>query len=254
MIELTIKDGVATVLFNKPEKMNCFTTSDMHDLIKVIRELNSREDVFIVIFRGAGKMFCSGFDITDFIPSIEKMDPFYEIFPAALFAIRNLQCSTLAALHGSAFGFGCGLAMSCDFRVAVKGTSMAIPTVRLGFTYPPNEVLSLTHKMGLPIMKDMLLAGRHLESERAYQLGIINQLVESTEEMEKEINRYIADIKKGAPLAMRLGKRSMHHLIRELVPREDESYQIYYQLFQGEDFYEGINSFIEKRQPHYKGM
>jgi enoyl-CoA hydratase len=253
MIEHSIDDGVANITFNKPEKRNCFTASDMHELNLLLEWINAQPGIVIVILRGKGPVFSAGFDISDFMPSIKDRDPFYDVYPSTLFAIRNVGVPTLAVLQGSAYGFGCGLAMSCDFRVAKRGISMAVPTAKMGFCFSPNEILSMTHKMGLPIIKDLLLAGRTIDADRAYQLGIIHKVADTDRELEAEVDDYVADIRKLAPLAVKLGKKAIHHIVRELVPREDEAYQLYYSLYSSEDFMEGVNSFLEKRTPTFKG-
>lgn len=253
MIEHTIQDGVVEVLFNRPEKMNCFNETHMRRLQELMKWVNTRDDIRIVIMRGAGKVFCAGFDIADFVPSIERGEPFFEAFPDTLQAIRDVRCATLAVLHASAYGFGCGIAMTCDFRVCLRGGTLSIPTARLGFTFPPNEVLSLTHKMGLPIIKDLLLAGRPLTFERAYALGIVHQLVENPEQLEFEVQRYVHDIRHLAPQAVIQGKRAIHHLVRQRVGKDHEAYQLYLQLFEGEDFLEGQRAFQERRAAVFTG-
>jgi enoyl-CoA hydratase/carnithine racemase len=107
--------------------------------------------------------------------------------------------------------------------------------------------------MGVPLIKEMLLAARELDADRAYQLGIISKVADTDEELEKEVQSYIKDIKKLAPLAVKFGKRAINHLLREQVPREDEAYTLYYDLFESEDFEEGWKSFVEKRKPDFKG-
>ncbi|MFP4497906.1 MAG: enoyl-CoA hydratase/isomerase family protein [Vulcanimicrobiota bacterium] len=253
MLELKITDDVAYITFNRPEKLNTFKVKHMHELKEMLKGLNRKKNLLFLVFQGRGKVFSAGFDISDFMPSIDRKEPFYEVFPDLLRYIRNIKCPTLAVLHGSAYGFGCGLAVSCDFRIAKKGGVLAIPISKLGFNYSPNEILSLTHKMGIPIIKELLLAGRPLSFERAYNLGVINHLLESDQELEIEINNYIEDNRKLAPMAVKFGKKAINHLVQNLVAREDEAYELFYELFDTKDFVEGQKAFLEKRKPFFRG-
>jgi enoyl-CoA hydratase len=172
-------NGVAHVTLNRPQTLNAFSVQMRDDLYEILSAIKVDDDVRVVVFKGAGeKAFCAGADLKEFLtaPSAVKA--------RRIRAVRDLWRSFLsmpqpliAALHGYVLGSGLEIALFCDLRIAASDVVFGLPEVGLGILPAAGGTQTLPRILGLSGALDMLLTGRRLSGQEAYDMRLVNQLV-----------------------------------------------------------------------------
>jgi enoyl-CoA hydratase/carnithine racemase len=165
--------------------------------------------------------------------------------------LANFPLPTLCVMNGSAYGAGVDLAFSCDLRIGVQGSRLAVPAARLGLCYPLNGVQRFVSRLGVGLAKRLLVGGETIRAEELYRLGMLDYLVERPELPTKQtelVQRIIAL----APLAT----QGMKRLINQFAVHQwddVEAQAIYQQCLDSQDLQEGFTAHTEKRTPIFKG-
>ena len=246
-----VKDQIAYITLNRPEKRNAFNAALYSELGKAWECFEQDPDARVAILSGAGKVFCAGADVSEFGTS----GPAYgsQLSPTNWNGVKVLK-PVVGAVHGYAIGAGYGLAVKgCDITVAAEGTKFAEIEARLGlsgleFPYVPY--------MPFKISLEFFLTGEFLTAERAYELGIVNEVVPQVELMNEAI-KYADILKKNAPLTLRALKYAHYKAMDELYARGGNAAREFETFVQpvreSEDIKEGPRAFFEKREPVFKG-
>jgi methylglutaconyl-CoA hydratase len=253
-ILVTEVDEVRTITLNRPERRNAMTPEMQNELVEAMQEaaaVNCR----VVVFAGAGDAFCSGLDLSSLQGMNDKSAMEHTADAeriARLFrTLYELPKPTIAAVHGPAIAGGTGLATICDFTLAVPGAKFGYTEVRIGFV-PALVSAFLTLQIGDKRSRDLLLTGRLFTSEEAYQLGLVNEIVQP-EQLAARTLELAATLKANSPQSMAATKQL---LAAQNKPWLDAS--IEYALEANaearatHDFREGVASFLEKRKPVWK--
>ncbi len=252
----TERDGfIATVILNRPEKLNAMTRPMWRGLGEALNTLSDDDDIRCIILRGAGgKAFSPGNDISEFedvrsTPAQAKDygDDLYH----GLDGVKQCRHPTVALIEGICVGGGLEVAALCDFRICGKSSRFGVPIKRLGLVMAYPEVSGLRDLVGDAITKEILLEGRVFGAEEAKDKGLVTRIVEDRE-VEKEAFETARRISEGAPLVARWHKKFIKRLNdpRPLSTTEvDEAYKCY----DTEDFDIGYKSFLSKTQPQFKG-
>jgi enoyl-CoA hydratase len=171
--------GIATVTLNRPQALNAYSVQMRDDLYEVLGAIKADDEVRVVVFKGAGeKAFCAGADLKEFLtaPSAVKARDI-----RALRDLWRLFLSTpqplIAALHGYVLGSGIEIALYCDLRIASEDVIFGLPEVELGILPAAGGTQTLPRALGLARSLDMLLTGRRLGGQEAFQAGLVNLLV-----------------------------------------------------------------------------
>src|SRR5712671_6594194 len=197
---VAVEAGIATVTLNRPDQRNAMNTALLQGLRGAIASLDERRDVRVVVVKGAGPAFCSGMDLKEMERRGGEADPEGNVVEV----LRRVEASrhpTIAALHGDAIAGGCELALHCDLRVAAEPARIGMPLSRLGLIVPFPLGQKLVEIIGPAFTKQILLTGQPITATRAYEIGMVHQLV-SANELENatyELARTIAD---NAPLSL----------------------------------------------------
>ncbi len=202
--------GIAYVTLNRPKALNAFSVRMRDDLFEILSAVRQDDEVRVVVFKGAGdKAFCAGADLKEFLtaPSAVKA--------RKIRAIRDLwrlflsvPQPLLAALHGYVLGSGIEIALFCDLRIASDDTIFGLPEVGLGILPGAGGTQTLPRVMGMSGALDMLLTGRRLSGQEAYQMGLVSRLVPRCELLKTadEIAQTIAGYD---PAAVRSAKQAV---------------------------------------------
>ena len=254
-ITMTRDGAIATVVLDRPEKLNALTRAMWEHLGDTIAALSTDESVRCVILRGAGeKAFSPGNDIGEFATARSNKAQAIEYggamhrTAAALAACRH---PLVAQIHGICVGGGLEIAALCDLRICGTSSRFGAPIKNLGLVMAYPEMAPIVRLVGPAIALEILLEGRVLDAHEALAKGLVNRVV-ADGEVAHEARATAERISEGAPLVARWHKKFARRLAdaRPISPAEhDEAFD----CFDTEDFREGYAAFLEKRKPGFKG-
>jgi enoyl-CoA hydratase/carnithine racemase len=243
-------DGVAIITLNRPEQRNALTREVREGLFEAWARFEADASLRVAVLTGAGeKAFCAGGDLKEMVETGMKVPP-RDMLPVPGDNIE-LSKPTIAAVNGVAFAGGWMIAQACDLCVASTRAQFAITEVKVGRSSP--WAAPLIHMIPQRIMMEIILTGRPISAQRAYEIGLVNRLAEPAELMDCALG-LAAEVLEGAPLSVRAGRETVM-LATEMgrsaalhAARHASEY-----AYCSEDAQEGPRAFAEKRRPHWKG-
>lgn len=250
-----VEGAVATVVLNRPDKLNALGLQQWIRIGELVSELHDNDAVHCVVIRGVDeRAFSAGADIAGFEAdrnTHEQVRAYGECIDKTLTAIRQCQHPVIAAIRGVCVGGGLELASACDLRLSSDTGRFGAPINRLGLTMSYAEVATLKDLAGTAGALEVLLGGDVFDARRAYELGLINQITADSELLDAAytLARRIAE---RAPLVNRWHKKFIRRLANptELTPGElDEGFAAY----DTEDYRIGFEAFLAKKKPEFKG-
>jgi len=254
-IQIAHDDAVATITLNRPDKRNAISFGLIDDLLRGLDEVaKSRAQVLIIT--GAGKAFCSGMDLDDLKAligrSAEQNLKDSETMVRLFRSLYEFPKVTIAAVNGAAIAGGTGLALLCDFTLAVGEAKFGYTEVRIGFV--PAIVSSfLLRQVGEKQARDLLLTGRMIGADEAARLGLINEIV-APEHLMAKARALAAMLIENSPASLRATKRLLtDHARAELDAQIEAAVRENAAIRNTSDFREGVSSFLEKRKPRWSG-
>jgi enoyl-CoA hydratase len=247
------RDGaIAIVLLNRPRQLNALSGELMAELVAALEELDADGAIRCIVLGGGERAFAAGADVAELAAGT----------PISLYqnrrldrwdAIRSLRTPLVAAVSGYCLGGGCELAMACDLIVASETAQFGQPEINLGVLPGAGGTQRLTRAVGKSVAMDMILSGRMLSAEEALQFGLVARVVprEAWLEAAKAVAREIAA---KSPVSVRLAKEAVDKAFEApLSVGIDFERRAFYLARASEDAEEGLNAFIEKRKPDFKG-
>jgi enoyl-CoA hydratase/carnithine racemase len=264
VIKVTIKDEVAYIALNRPEKRNAINNEVLHALPKALEEVDRREIRAVIIY-GEGAVFSAGIDFTSLAsdtgaqggagggPDLVRFRRFVHASQASLDALERIEKPVIGALHGYVGGLGLELALACDARIAATGTKLGMPETRVGLVPDVGGTMRLTRTVGYARSKELIMTARMIDAVEAERIGMVNRVVAegtqiaAAEELAREIAR-------NSPMAVGLAKRIID--IGQSVDKAtfmDLESLAQSSLFQTEDFREGAAALVQRRDPKFKG-
>jgi enoyl-CoA hydratase len=250
---LVERDGrIATVLLNRPERLNALSEELMEELVLALRELDDEREVRAVVLGGSERAFAAGADI-DEMATASAVDMLYARRVERWDAIRSLWTPLVAAVSGFCLGGGCELAMACDLIVASETAVFGQPETGLGIIPGAGGTQRLTRAVGKALAMDMVLSGRRLSAREALEAGLVARVV-AREAWLAEAQSVAREIAEKAPVATRLAKEAIDraHEATLTLGLEYERRALYL-AFATEDANEGLRAFVEKRRPEFEG-
>ena len=253
-----VSDHVATITFNRPDQMNTINGSMLNTLSDHLLKADADTDVRAIVITGTGKFFCAGLDlrgsdITDNISEGKRPFRNLDLRNTPPTVLHNLDTPTIAAINGSAAGYGMDLALGCDIRVMADGAKLAAAFTARGIVPESGGTWILPRLIGWSKASEIIFTGKTLLAKECEEMGLVSHVV-SNNEVHAQAAEIAANIAKNAPMAVQASKRMMrmgmnetfndhvHHVFLQLLP-----------LFQSDDFKEGMTSFMEKREADFKG-
>ncbi len=249
-ITLDFQAPVARLTLHHPP-LNVIDLAMMEELARALAEIEVRYDVSTLLLSGSGKSFSVGVDVAAHTP--DKVADMLTKFHAVIRALVSSKKVTIAAVHGHCLGGGAELAMVCDLVYTVDTALWGFPEIKLG-CYPPVAATALAALVGQKHAADLILTGRNISGTEAARIGLANRDVADTE-LELEVKEAIQQLSSLSPVALAITKKANYawdsmHFDKGLARAE----KIYLdELMKTEDVGEGINAFLEKRQPVWKG-
>jgi len=256
-IILQIEGSVAILTLNRPERMNALSAQMKSELSVALDGIERNLSIRALIVTGAGdRAFCAGTDVkersaTDPAPAqfISDQRATYALFSR----IEGLACPVIAALNGGAFGGGLEVALCCDFRIAVESAKLGLTEVNLGVIPAGGGTQRLSRLLGTARAKQLIMTGRVLDAPGALQFGIVDEVV-PTAVFPDRVRSFAAELAAKAPLALRFAKKVIDRGAQvDLASALDQELYAASILFASEDRKEGMQAFVEKRKPVFKG-
>lgn len=250
-----VREGVATLTLNRPDKLNAIDINTLDALIAALEEAESNEDVRAIVLTGAGRAFCAGADQGEMVPrqpaDWERIVDHY-LDPIRL--ICTMGKPVIARIHGDAVGGGLGLALAADFRIAASGARLGAPFVVIGLAgCDMSAGYFLPRLVGLGRATDLMMSGRLIESEEAERIGLVSRCV-SPEDLDAAVAQLAQSLADGPGRALAFTKHAIRRSL-DLTMTAEFDYEIFAQVqcLQSEDHREGVAAFKEKRKPHFSG-
>jgi methylglutaconyl-CoA hydratase len=254
-LQLVFDSSIATITLNRPEKRNAISFALIDDLLRALQEVEA-SDALVLILTGAGKAFCSGMDLENLkallgrTPEQNLQDS--ETMVRLFRSLYEFPKVTIAAVNGPAIAGGTGLALLCDFTLAVPEAKFGYTEVRIGFV-PAIVSTFLLRQVGEKHARDLLLTGRIIGTEEAYRMGLINEIV-APEKLLTRARELAALLMENSPSSLRATKQLLNdHARAELDTQIEAAIRENAAVRTTADFREGITSFLEKRKPIWTG-
>lgn len=256
---LVAKDAtshVATITINRPDRLNTLTAQVFDDIAAALGELETDDAVRCVIVTGAGdRAFSAGADLTSFsdISKAFRVWEFSRRAEGVMSRLANFAKPTVAAINGHCFGGGLEVALACDFRIAAKRARLGQTEINLGLVPGAGGSQRLVRLLGPAKAKELVLLGLRLTAEEAAEIGLVTKVVEN-EAFASEVGAFAQKLARQAPVAVRLAKALLNRSGDTPIDVAVELEALAFGLATStEDLYEGLQAFMEKREPKFKG-
>ncbi len=252
------RDGIALVKLNRPEKLNSMGGTMMQELTRYFESLNRGEyRVRAVVLTGEGRAFCAGGDVTGF-PGVNPdrakagwRRPHSE--GSSLLAMRNCDVPIIGAINGYAVGGGFGLALGTDFRICADNAVFEVTQIKRGITADVGLPYLLQATVGTQRAMELIATARRIDAQEALRIGVVLEVVPKEQLIERAME-IAAMVAKNPPMSLAATKRLVYMPgVGDLQQVEEMTGMYVNKLFTTEDGIEGARSFIERREPVFKG-
>ena len=247
---------VATITINRADRLNTLTPEFFEDLDRALGELRADETVRCLMITGSGdRAFSAGADLTSFT----EVSKAFKVWRSSrrsqevFLRLANFPKPTVAAINGHCFGGGLELALACDFRIAARRVRLGQTEVNLGLVPGAGGSQRLVRILGQAKAKELVMLGSRLTADEAASLGLVTKAVEN-EAFAAEVRGFSERLAKQAPIAIRLAKVLLNRAIDTPIDASLEMEAMAFGLVtSSEDVFEGLQAFLEKREPKFKG-
>ena len=251
-----INGSVGVVTFNRPEARNALTW-DMYDaLVAACDTAESANNVRVLIIRGAGGAFAAGTDVSQFreFTNGDAGVAYERRLDAVIDRIERVAVPTIAEVDGAAVGGGCAIAMACDFRICSERARFGVPVSRtLGNCLSIANTARMVDLLGVAATKDLLLSGRLVDANEAYQRGLAT-LVLPVDQLAAETIKIAAELSTRAPSTIKATKAMLLRLREHRRPAAGSADDILRECYGSDDFREGVAAFLDGRKPRFSGV
>jgi len=251
-----VRDGIAFVTFNRPQARNAFTFAMYERLAEICAIVDEDRSIKAMLLTGAGgKAFAAGTDINQFraFKSPEDALNYEQRVDRVLGALERCRVPTIAAIAGACTGGGAGIAACCDIRIAAGNARFGVPIAKtLGNCMSMANFSRFTAIIGAARVKEIIFTARLVEAAEAKAIGLVNEVVEDPANLMVRAEEVTRNIAANAPLTMQAAKEALRRLQPRLTREEGED--LILMCYMSEDFREGMDAFLNKRTPVWKGM
>ena len=251
-----MKAYTAIITLDRPERRNAITLGMLQNFPNVIDEVSKNLEAKVLVITGAGRGFCSGFDVgsqSTFARKGEDRNPPFELMGSLVLPVVKLGKPTIAAINGAAAGIGVSLAAICDIRIASRNARFISAWAKVGLIPDEGGTYLLPRLIGMARALEFMYLGSSMDVMEAERVGLVNRVVAPEELMPAAIE--LGDeIAKGPPIALRLMKEAVYrNFIRELEEQIDFERHAQTICNASDDHREGVAAFLEKREPLFRG-
>jgi enoyl-CoA hydratase/carnithine racemase len=251
-----LDDGIGRITFNRPQARNAFTFEMYERLAEICERANRDHAIKVLLLRGAGdKAFAAGTDINQFRAFKTPQDAIdYENrIDRVLGILETCRVPTIAAINGACTGGGAGIAACCDLRIGTRSTRIGFPIARtLGNCLSMSNVGRITALIGPARVKDLIFTARLVEAGEAASVGLLNEVVDDLAALDTRADEIARLVAGNAPLTLSATKQAVARLQNRLAPGEGED--LILMCYTSQDFREGLDAFLAKRAPQWRGQ
>ncbi len=248
------EDSIGFIILNRPEKRNALSLEVMNKIIGYLKLLKDDQETKVVILKGNGPVFSAGHDLKEMMQDGADIHNYREIFQVCsemMLMLHKIPQPVIAQVHGVATAAGCQLVAACDLAIAESNTRFATPGVKIGL-FCTTPMVPLVRIIGRRRAMEMLMTGRFVSAREALEWGLVNKVVEQ-EQLEEEVLNLAKEIASYSRFTLGLGKKAFYDQVdlpetsaygyaQEVIAMNCTCY----------DAKEGINAFLEKREPRWK--
>ena len=248
-IQYHVNAGIAQITFARPEKKNALINEMWSQLVELVRQAESDENVRVIVFAGDGGNFSAGYDLADFLhrPPVAADSPVFQF----LTVVSNIAKPVVAAIEGVAVGIGTTLLLHTDFAYAANNARFQLPFVNLGLCPEAASSLLIPQLCGQRKAAELLMLGQAFDAKTALDCGLINQIVAPGEALTQALAT-AQQLTQKPPAALRvtkaLLKNANRQAIAETLANEAQSFG---RLLQSAEAKEAFAAFLEKRAPDF---
>ncbi len=265
--DVEIKDHVAHLSMSRPESLNSMTRIFWKELPDIIKEIDRNAEARVIVLSGQGKHFSAGMDLATFVPSDkskEKRDParireafYHEILELqdTFTALEECRMPTIAAIQGACVGGAIDMAAACDMRYCSSNAFFKIAEVDIGIAADVGTLQRLPSLIPLAAVRELAFTGRKFDSLEAKDLGLVNAVFESEEELMIEVNKIAKTIASKSPLVTRVIKKQINYS-RDHSVRDSLEFHATWNasLMSGNDMQEAMTSYMNKTNGDYDDL
>lgn len=251
------ENGIATIRFNRPDKLNAMTVAMGDELIAAVELVRAEPKARVLVLCGEGKAFSAGGDMDmirektklSVLENSDGMKAFYERY----LRIREIPVPTIASIQGAAIGAGLCVALACDIRIAAASAKLAVNFTALGLHPGMGATWLLPRVAGLPQAAELLFSSRRISGTEAERIGLVNRAVPDAE-LESATRTLAGEIAACGPVAVRLTKKALKQSLENSL-NDQLTFEATQQAitFAGQDVAEGIEAVMAKRTPKFTG-
>ena len=258
IMHLTVDGAIATITLDRPDAANALDAASIDELDECLSQIELDEEIAVVVLRAEGKHFCAGHDLKEL--TSRRSDPdggrayfryMMSLCSKTMLQIVNLPRPVIAAVQGVATAAGCQLVASCDLAVASTAAKFATPGVDIGL-FCSTPMVALSRNIARKHAMEMLLTGDAITAEHAYRMGLINRVVSPGKEREEAL-AFARKIAGKSSHIVKIGKEGFY---RQAEMSLGDAYQyvseVMVENLMARDAEEGLNAFIEKREPKWE--
>ncbi|MDQ7096697.1 enoyl-CoA hydratase-related protein [Desulfosporosinus sp. PR] len=253
-IIVAIEEGIATITLNRPEVLNALNSQVFEELADAAAKLGADDSVRAVIITGGDKVFAAGADIKG-MASLSAVDVAASARPSmkAFNLLENMRKPVIAAVCGYALGGGCELTLAADVRIAAANAQFGLPEIKLGILPGGGGTQRLPRLIGAGKAKELIFSGDFISAEEALRIGLVNKVVPA-EQLLPEAQKMARKFASRGAVALGLAKTCINEGLRmDLELGLQYEHKCFSLLFATEDQKEGMQAFIEKRKPTFRG-
>jgi len=251
------KNGIGTITFNRPDKMNALSNTSFREFGQALVDMDADNSVKVVIITGAGKAFTAGLDLAESKngASEEALQVVPLMGGTAWIAhtMRNMKKPVIASINGIAVGGGFSIALACDIRIASEDAKMGAAFLRVGLLPELGSTYNLPRLVGVAKACELIFTARTIDAKEAKEIGLVNVVV-PRDQLQAYTLKMAEDITKAAPLALQIAKKALYQGLDCDLDTAVQFEQLGQSTcFKSNDFKEGIQAFLENRKPEFKG-
>ncbi|MGB2904372.1 MAG: enoyl-CoA hydratase [Candidatus Dechloromonas phosphoritropha] len=247
-------DGLTTLALNRPGQFNSLSKDVLTAIKDELDAIAANEAVRVVVIAGAGKAFCAGHDLKEMRANHDKgyMQALFRQCGELMLTLTRMPQPVIARVHGIATAAGCQLVSMCDLAVAADVAKFAVSGINVGL-FCSTPAVGLARNLGRKAALEMLLTGDFIDAMEAKSKGLVNRVVPA-DALDAEVERLVQSILAKSAIAVRIGKGMFYkQLEMGLTEAYDYASEVMACNMMSEDAREGIDAFMQKRKPEYKG-
>ncbi|MDB5589844.1 enoyl-CoA hydratase/isomerase family protein [Enterovirga sp.] len=251
-----VDDGIARITFNRPQARNALTFRMYERMAEICAAASDDPEIKVVLLTGAGdKAFAAGTDISQFraFKGPEDALEYEGRIDRVLGILESCRKPTIAAIAGACTGGGAGIAACCDIRIGTASTRFGFPIARtLGNCLAVSNIARLTALIGPARVKDLIFTARLVDAQEALAVGLLSEVVPDAEALAVRATELARTVAGNAPLTLQATKEAIRRLGHRMT--REEGHDLILMCYTSQDFREGMDAFLNKRAPRWRGV